>query len=175
VQSSLRIYKAIEIQTFAPEVTVTFNNYALGVATFDVVFTQNVFNFVALNVDGTAFSGAPIVTIIPIDGANYTVQVEGMDQNGTVEVQVPAGAAQNGVGLDNLESNLVIWDYNLTAPTVVVTDDYDPTDLNRPVTNQIYCYIRYASLWIWCRSCRCCNSWYSQRYNVLVTHQLILV
>lgn len=126
---SLGFNKAIEISTVAPEVTVTFNNYALGVATFDVVFEQNVFNFVALNVDGGAFSGAPIVTIIPIDGANYTVQVEGMDQNGTVEVQVPAGAAQNGVGLDNLESNLVIWDYDLTAPTVVITDDYDPTDL----------------------------------------------
>ncbi len=128
---SLGANNAIEISTVAPDVTVTFNNFAAGVATFDVVFTQNVVGFdtpaTDVNAGGTAFSGVPNVNITPIDGANYTVTVTGMDQNGTVTVQIPVGAAQNGVGLDNTESNLETYNYNLTAPTVVITDAYAST------------------------------------------------
>lgn len=137
---SLGANKDIKIATSAPTVVVTFDRLEAGKAYFDIEFSQDVegFDDVAndVTVDGTAFDLAiPTVAIIKVDDANYTVTVEGMDQNGNVTVQIPADVANipGFVTLTNLASNVAEYNFVGTAPTVAITHDYAPTnETNNP-------------------------------------------
>lgn len=117
----------------ADQPTVTVNQAATqpdpdmeGSVFFTAVFNEAVSGFgdVAedVNLLGTAgASGYTITEIEPNDGTTYQIEVSGMDANGTVEVEIPAGAALNDLGAANMESTSTdnVVEYFVSNPPAV--------------------------------------------------------
>ncbi len=91
---------------------------------FQVAFSEPVVGFVTGKavVSGTAFgSGATAVGTITGGPAVYNVAVSGMTRSGTVIVSIPAGAAKDLGGNDNIAAPAsASVQYDITQPTVTI-------------------------------------------------------
>ena len=136
-----------------PEVTasITLDNVSPGVTieqgsgqtdpvldlplVFDVEFDSPVTGFAPADVTigGTAtFDGAPVITVTPVgvDGANYTVTVDGaLTAPGTVTASVNANGADDSAGNGNTASTSVDNTITVTGRTVtLVANDSIPLE-----------------------------------------------
>jgi hypothetical protein len=101
---------------------------------FDVIFSKAVTGFTGTDVSlgGTA---NPTTADVTGSGANYTVAVSGMTNDGTVIVTIPAGVATDALGNVNAAStstdNVVMYD--TTGPAVTINQAVgqpDPTGIS---------------------------------------------
>ncbi|RLD04087.1 MAG: hypothetical protein DRI32_06335, partial [Chloroflexi bacterium] len=105
---------------------------------FDVVFSEDVTGFDNSDVNISGMAGAATITVSSTGTGTYTVQVSGMADGETVTATIPANAAQDAGGNDNIASasldNSVTYD--ISAPTVAITSAAsDPTNTSPiPVT-----------------------------------------
>jgi LPXTG-site transpeptidase (sortase) family protein len=101
---------------------------------FTVVFSEPVTGFTGSDVALSGTAGATIA-VVTGGGTTYNVAVSGMTGNGTVIANIPAGAAQDVVGLDNLTSTSLdnIVTYDPDVPTVTIEQALgqpDPTNIS---------------------------------------------
>ena len=97
---------------------------------FDVVFSEGVTGFTTVSLTGTA--GATTAVVVPVDPANYQVQVTGMTGDGTVVADVlPFACASVATGTPNEHStstdNVVEWvTVTCDRPRITTfTDDFN--------------------------------------------------
>jgi hypothetical protein len=118
--------------TTAPTVTINKANTQSNptnspTITFTAVFKEMVVGFAAADVTigGTAtFAGnTPLVNVASSDGLTWTIDVSGMNGDGTVTAAIDAGVVADSSGNPNIASstpgNTVLYD--ATAPTVLLS------------------------------------------------------
>lgn len=123
-----------EVLEFVQPVTVTINK-ASGQAdpavdedvVFDVVFSEDVVNFVDADVTLSGTAGAT-TAIVAGSGDTYTVTVSGMTADGTVIADIAAGVCESdATGAPNEAStstdNSVVW-----SSSLVFSDDFNRAD-----------------------------------------------
>lgn len=126
-----------DLDTTAPTVIITqaagqTDPTTAATVNFTVTFNEPVTGFGAeagdVIVSGTAFAtGSTPTVVVTGNGTTYNVAVSGYTQNGTVIINVPAGAAQDAAGNDNTASDPAQGDNTITvfpgATTLYVDDD----------------------------------------------------
>ncbi len=132
--AAAQVTKAVD--TIAPTVTITDNKSgtANGPVTFTFKFSENVGD--SFIVDDVALSGidASKGTFTKINDTFYTlVVIPGADQVGTLTVTVPAAAAQDLAGNDNVEKSAT-QAFQTTAPFIMPVTSNKPGATNGPVT-----------------------------------------
>lgn len=83
---------------------------------FTVTFDEDVTGFTAGGIALSAPAGSAITNFVAVDAVTYTFDVSGMTADGDVTVHVAAGAATNGDGRTNLESESETVTYDGTPP-----------------------------------------------------------
>jgi len=86
---------------------------------FTATFSQPVTGFDEGDVFVRGMAGSTSYTVSG-SGADYEIVVDGVANDGTVEVSVVAGAATNENGQPNVESNTAVVVYDTTGPTVTI-------------------------------------------------------
>ncbi|MGQ9454477.1 MAG: proprotein convertase P-domain-containing protein [Armatimonadota bacterium] len=109
---------------------------AMSPIVFVAVFSEPVEGFgpSSVEVSGTAFSpAAQKLVMVKGTGPEYTIEVSGMDQAGTVVVNIPAGVVTDVNGFGNRAStstdNTVTYD--ISRPTVIVNQAETQSDPTR--------------------------------------------
>jgi ribosomal protein L24E/UDP-3-O-acyl-N-acetylglucosamine deacetylase len=98
---------------------------------FKVVFTEDVTGFETGDVTPGGTAPGTKTAVISGSGTTYNVAVSGVTGDGTVTVQVPAGAAIDAAGNPNAQSNEHVINVDRSAPTMTVTKaatQENPTD-----------------------------------------------
>jgi hypothetical protein len=127
---------SVTVDRTAPTVTVakatgqedpTDENTAGDGVDFTVTFSEavNGFTNADVTVTGTAFSGAPTVTVSGT-GPAYNVDVRGMGADGTVVVSIPAAVAADNAGNDSQaapSSTTVLYDETVPTYDNLVVED----------------------------------------------------
>ena len=105
---------------------------------FAVLFSEPVTGFTAghVTVSGTAGATAAVVTPVGSDGTAYNVAVTGMAQDGTVIINMAAGAAHDQAGNPSAAATIVdnTVTYDTTAPTVTIDQAAGQADPTNAVT-----------------------------------------
>jgi hypothetical protein len=91
---------------------------------FTAVFSEAVEPLTISDVALTSSAGGAVTAVTPSAGNTvFTIEVSGMDANGTVSVSVPAGVTTDGGGAANVESTSVdnVVTFELPGPACTIT------------------------------------------------------
>ena len=125
---------SVRIDRIAPTVSITQPSHIQKMAFMTTItFSEDVEDFDDtaddVTLSGTAASGASISAINPVSASVYEVTITpgsgGM--KGTLVISVPAGAAKDTAGNDNIASSTsAAVEYNPNAPTVTISQPSGP-------------------------------------------------
>ncbi|UOE43156.1 HYR domain-containing protein [Agromyces larvae] len=134
----------VPVDTEAPTVTINqgvgqVDPTSVSPIVFDVQFSEPVTGFTNADVVLSGSANPTTATVVAVDGDTYTVEVSGMNADGLVIAEIPAGAAQDvAANLSEASTtfdNQVTFQFDegdVTAPTVTINQgaaQVDPTSV----------------------------------------------